>query len=474
MKPQRLLLPAAAAGALAALLLPTDTNAFDLNGSSLSIQSQRDVRIFNNFSDSTATDNMQTHPMFPGYVGAEMAIWKACIEWGSTLHGDGSGDSTQPNDLGSGGANFDVSWQGNATGVGDTNGNIHSELPGNGGGVYAFAEGPYSNGWRVRYYQNPWIWEDGPGALPGGRVDLQGIATHEYGHCLGLGHSGNGNATMFASTSQAGSINQRSIGTDDSLGVQAIYGVAAVDKVRVIDVERIGNMVEVTGANFSATGNEVWFTQSGTGGDGTPVKAFNVSSTAGGTSLTVAIPAGAGPGDLLVRRIGNGGDDLSNAWPFDPEGVEPFVTFCDGSDNAIFWCPCGNAGDSDTGCDNSAGTGGVGMEVTFFDPDGPAAVVTCTGYPPTGSPTAIIFRSPAKVVGLPPIFGDGVRCVSSTSLVRLAATTASGGASVHGFGHGAMAGSGEFHYQAWYRNTPASYCTPDAFNLSSGVTLTWP
>jgi hypothetical protein len=78
------------------------------------------------------------------------------------------------------------------------------------------------------------------------------------------------------------------------------------------------------------------------------------------------------------------------------------------------------------------------------------------------------------VVGTPPIFGDGVRCVSATNLVRLAATTASAGASVHGFGHGAMAGSGDFHYQAWYRNTPASYCTPDAFNLSSGVTLTWP
>jgi hypothetical protein len=475
LKLSRIALPslAAAAGA-AALLLPTQTEAFNTLGGSLSMQSQRDVRVFNNFTDSTVTDNMQEHVMFPGYVGVEMAIWKSCIEWGSTLHGDGSGDSTQVNGLGSGGANFDISWQGNASGVGDTNENIHSQLNGNGGGVYAFCETPISDGWRIRYYQSPWTWEDGPGTLPGGRVDIQGISTHEYGHALGLDHSGVGGSTMFAGTSEAGSINLRSLHADDSAGVQFIYGVAAGNKPTITDVQTIGSTVAITGSNFDANNNEVWFTQDGVGGSGTPVKAFGVGSTGLGTAISVLVPAGAGSGDILVRRPGTGGDDLSNAWPFDVTGGAQFDTFCDGSDNAIFWCPCGNSGDSDTGCDNSGGTGGVGMEVSFFDPNGPSAVVTCTGYPLASSPTAIIIRSPAKVVGTPPIFGDGVRCVSATNLVRLAATTASAGASVHGFGHGAMAGSGDFHYQAWYRNTPASYCTPDAFNLSSGVTLTWP
>jgi hypothetical protein len=325
----------------------------------------------------------------------------------------------------------------------------------------------------VRFYQNPWVWEDGPGVLPNGRVDLQGIATHEYGHCLGLGHSGVGSATMFASTSQSGSINQRSIATDDILGVQAIYGVAAADKVTIIDVEKVGSTIEITGSDFSSTGNEVWFTQAGEGGSGTPVKAFNVSSSSGGTFISTVIPAGAGSGDVLVRRQGTGGDDLSNAWPFDIDAVAAFETFCNGDDNSIIWCPCGNGGSSNTGCDNSAGTGGVGMSVTFFAPEGPAAVVTCTGYPPTGTPTAIIIRSPAKEPGIPPVFGDGVRCVSTTSLVRLAAAVATGGTSVHSFGHGVGAGPGDFYYQAWYRST-GSFCTPDTFNLSSGVKLTWP
>jgi hypothetical protein len=44
-----------------------------------------------------------------------MAIWKGVSEWGSELHGgNGLGDPTQT--VGSGGANFDVSWQGNAIG----------------------------------------------------------------------------------------------------------------------------------------------------------------------------------------------------------------------------------------------------------------------------------------------------------------------------------------------------------------------
>jgi hypothetical protein len=50
---------------------------------------------------------------------------------------------------------------------------------------------------------------------------------HEYGHALGLGHSGSGSATMFP----AGSLGQtsiRSIATDDINGVQCVYGVASV------------------------------------------------------------------------------------------------------------------------------------------------------------------------------------------------------------------------------------------------------
>jgi hypothetical protein len=467
------ILAALATAGAAALLLPAQTKAWNPLGGSLNIQEQRDVRVCANFTDSTVIDNTTPDPMFPGYFGVEMAIWKACVEWGSTLHGDGSGDPEQPGDLGSGGANFDLTWQGNSAHIGNPGDNVHSQLDGDGGGVYAYCETPIVNGWRIRYYQSPWIWDDGPGSLPGGRVDILGIAVHEYGHALGLGHSDVFGSTMFSGTSQSNSINLRTLHADDIAGVQGVYGVASSDKPRITGLVVVGSSIHITGQDFDPTGNEVWFTQAGVGGNGQPIKAFGVDSSLGGTFLSVVMPAGAGSGDVLVRRAGFDHDDLSNAWPFDADLLPDFETFCDGGDGALAACPCGNAGSPDTGCDNSAGTGGVGIEVTAFDGGGATAVLTCTGYPLAGAPTAIIMRSPAKEAGTPPVFGDGVRCVSTTSLVRLAAATAVGGSSVHAFNHGAMAGPGDFYYQAWYRNT-GSFCTPDGFNLSSGVKLTWP
>jgi hypothetical protein len=36
-----------------------------------------------------------------------------------------------------------------------------------------------------------------------------------------------------------------------------------------------------------------------------------------------------------------------------------------------------------------------------------------------------------------------------------------------------MSGAGLFYYQLWFRDQPAMFCTPQAFNLSNGTTLTW-
>ena len=84
---------------------------------------------------------------------------------------------------------------------GGTNDNINSAISGSSGGVLAFAETPISNGWRIRYYET-WNWQDGPGN--DGNIDLQGVACHEYGHALGLGHTNVGGATMFPSISGSG------------------------------------------------------------------------------------------------------------------------------------------------------------------------------------------------------------------------------------------------------------------------------
>ncbi|MEM7308383.1 MAG: matrixin family metalloprotease [Planctomycetota bacterium] len=316
----RLALGATAAVAGSALLFPAEAPAgYSTIGGALGI-GQRDLRVFDNFSAPEANDNTTADPSFPGYTGAELAIWKAAVEWGSELHGDGQGDPHQPGGLGSGGANFDLSWQGNATGTGSINQNIHSQVSGSNGGVLAYCETPISDGWRIRYY-SAWVWDDGPDAPPFGRMDLQGVATHELGHALGLGHSTTVGATMYATVSGNG-VTQRSIEADDAAGLQSIYGVKSPTKPRITQssVNTVAGTVTLTGQSFAATGNQVWFTRAASSSPSVDpiVRVSGVASGAGGTSITVAIPAAAGPGDVLVRVPGSGHAALSNAWPLDP------------------------------------------------------------------------------------------------------------------------------------------------------------
>lgn len=294
-------------------------------------QGQRDFRIYNNFLDATANDNTLDEPNFPGYDGAVVAIWKASVEWGSEPHGDGTGDPQQPTSLGSGGANFDPSFQGEATSIGGTNDNIHSALDGCDGGTLAFTETPISNGWRIRYYEC-WTWEDGPGTSIGFREDLQSVATHEYGHALGLGHSTSTGATMTAFAN--GGTSDRSIATDDINGVQFLYGIASASKPSIDSIAIFGFNLTITGTNFSPTGNQVWFTQATAGGTGSPIKVTNVPSN--GTSITVVIPAAAGPGDILVRNNGTAHSNLSNAFPIDPQDQDCPIptTYCIGAPNS--------------------------------------------------------------------------------------------------------------------------------------------
>jgi len=276
----------AALGLLGVLSAPTQTAAFTLIGGSLGT-GQRDFRVFNNFTDATANNNVTPHVNFPGALGAVMAIWKGEVEWASGPYagnGQGDGSTTNPN-LGDGGANFDTIFQGTATGTGTTNQNVHSEITGSSGGVLAFTETPISDGWRIRYYQS-WTWQDGPGNVSSG-IDLQGVACHEIGHSLGLGHSEVGNATMFFAISGTG-VGQRSIEQDDINGINSIYGAKSATKPHISGLSGSttgGGTLVISGSNFSATGNEVWFTRQGNLGN--PQKVLNLNSN--GTSISVVV-----------------------------------------------------------------------------------------------------------------------------------------------------------------------------------------
>ena len=324
MKLQRIAIPALALGGAAMLLVPgREAAGWSTIGGSLTAESQRDFRVFNNFVDSAANDNTIPHAQFPGFDGAEMANWKAGVEWGSGPHGDGTGDPLQPN-VGDGGANFDFVWAGNATSIGSSDANILSGVSScGGGGTLAYTETPISNGWRIRYCEE-WIWHDGPGDNPGSgsNFDMQGVGCHELGHALGLGHSGSPGATMAAGTSQSGSSNARSISSDDQAGVQAVYGVKSGSKPVITGFTVAGNTVTINGSNFSPSGGQVWFTNATPTSSGTNplVRLTNVSSSGGGTVINVTIPAGAGMGDIVVKQSGTGFSTLSNAFPFDGVG----------------------------------------------------------------------------------------------------------------------------------------------------------
>jgi hypothetical protein len=324
LKPRRFLLPAcglaAALTLTGSLVMPTSTAAFSLIGESLDL-GQRDFRVFNNFADAPANDNTIPHPNFPGQTGAVMAIWKAHSEWGSGARGGnglGDGAASNPN-LGDGDANFDNTFQGVALDTGGNNGNVHSAAS-LGGGVIAFTHTPIADGWKITYNED-FVWDDGPGVAPAGTIDLQAMATHEIGHTLGLGHSAVSNATMSASVS--GNLSStRSIEADDIAGLQAIYGLKTATKPEISAASgstSTGGTLVLTGANFDAVGNEVWFTNSAASGE--PLKLFGLSSSAGGTTISLTIPAGAAAGEVLVKTSGTSRTSLSNAFPLDVDSA---------------------------------------------------------------------------------------------------------------------------------------------------------
>jgi len=301
--------------------------AFQLNGESLDL-GQRDFRIHPNFTDPTANRNKVPDPDYPGASGAELAIWKGVAEWGSGPHGSGLSDPTQ-GQIGSGASNFDCYYLGRAVGPGNTNANVISQLDASGGGIRAFAEMPSSDGWRIRFFRGPTAWYDGPGPVPSGNAlafDIQGIAAHEYGHVLGLGHSG-GVATMSSNTAGRG-VPLRSLDPDDIAGVQSIYGTPSASKPR-IDTYELGAAGQITlvGENFAANGNDLWFTRLIPGGGGATIEVIGLPSSAGGTRVVVDVPIDAGPGDIILKRPGSLFEDLSNPIPFDPntEPCRPIV-----------------------------------------------------------------------------------------------------------------------------------------------------
>jgi hypothetical protein len=114
-------------------------------------------------------------------------------------------------------------------------------------------------GFDVRFYDSGRTWTSGSPAI--GEFDIQGVACHELGHALGLGHSNVADATMYPSTT-SGNTSLRTIAADDVAGIQAIYGVRSSVRIDSVNPSsgpiRGGTQVTISGSSLSL-GNRVFF-----------------------------------------------------------------------------------------------------------------------------------------------------------------------------------------------------------------------
>lgn len=322
MKLSRTIAPLSILGVAILLNLPSQGGAYSLLGTSNNAANNGFQVNQASFTDAASNNNVTPDVNFPGATGAAMALWKAAVEWNSELRGgNGNGDPLQPGGLGSGNSNYDFHYHGTCT---STGGNLSAVVSGTGflgSGVFAVTQ-IGNNGWKMSFDDSQWNWVDGPGnETSGGSPDIQGIGCHEFGHALGLGHSSVSGTTMFATTTPGGSPGQRSVEADDVAGIQAIYGVKSSTKPIITGLSGatyIGGLLTITGSNFNASTNEVWFTRN-TGGtvNSTPMTVVKATATVNSTtSVSVVIPSGVAAGDVVVFKGGSSTTHSNKSAPF--------------------------------------------------------------------------------------------------------------------------------------------------------------
>ncbi len=144
--------------------------------------------------------------------------------------------------------------------------------------------------------------------------------------------------------------------------------------------------------------------------------------------------------------------------------------FGDGSGTA---CPCTNSGAPGNGCASSVNAAGANLRATGSPSlSGDTIALLASGMP---SSTCLFFQGTTSIGAQ---FGDGLRCAGGT-IIRLGTRQITGGAAQYPVAgdppvsvRGQVAAPGNRTYQVWYRNA-ATFCTPDPFNLTNGVSIGW-
>ncbi|MBL8863781.1 MAG: hypothetical protein JNK02_17460 [Planctomycetes bacterium] len=185
----------------------------------------------------------------------------------------------------------------------------------------------------------------------------------------------------------------------------------------------------------------------------------------------------------IVQLRNGAGVDLNDAGFGTPDafvrlrvGVPAPQPFCfgDGSGTA---CPCGNTGAAGNGCAHSANANGANLAASGASSlSADTLLLSGTGMP---NSSALYFQGTTQQSGGAGVaFGDGLRCAGGT-VIRLGTKfNASGASQYPGVGdpsvsvRGLVGAPGTRTYQVWYRNA-AAFCTPDTFNLTNGILVTW-
>lgn len=145
------------------------------------------------------------------------------------------------------------------------------------------------------------------------QFDIQGVACHEFGHALGMDHSGVAGATMYPSVS-AGVTANRSIDPDDIAGYQAMYGSGSPTAPVVTSVTPDSGWID---GGYQVTIDGSWFPVSGNSVEIGGVQATNVTRVAS-SRLTCTVASATEPGkeDVAVIAGGQSGS-LTNGFEYE-------------------------------------------------------------------------------------------------------------------------------------------------------------
>ena len=197
-------------------------------------------------------------------------------------------------------SNFQFSYQGtsNTTQQAADGHNVlfYSHTDGQGALAQTFFwfQGPTLTNFDIKFYDRAGILNFAFSNTPtSNQFDLQAVATHEFGHALGLDHTPITAAVMFASIT-AGDTSKRHLHPDDIAGVQSLYGALPQPQVTAVTPAAGwidgGYPASISGFNLPANGVSVTV-------GGIPATGVSVTSP---TNINFVMPASQMPGQVPV------------------------------------------------------------------------------------------------------------------------------------------------------------------------------